>query len=252
MHVSGPEFRAMRRRLMNMGRKPDLSVDGHLERAVHSAHEDFKIRPISEEWRGLGRRPAYKTAVANVAYCWRDGTAVDRFGVMPASFAQRSYELRAAGLMLPDSAPAWAAEGYRIWEEADAAAVATRDPTAISAWHVVCRIPPSIDEMWWEWLVRSFIQRELAGKGAPVAYAIHALRGADDDWVIHPHVHLIVAARFFRHDRRAGRRHPGWLSDWRAHLRLERAWRTRCALAKVTGRARTGHCQGLAVPWQFA
>jgi len=93
MHVSEADIRAMRRRLMELGRftgKPAAQrqgPDNHLEDLMHpTVREDFKIRPISEEWRHLGRRPAYRTSVCNVAYIWRDPTAVDRFGQMPASF----------------------------------------------------------------------------------------------------------------------------------------------------------------------
>jgi len=259
MHVSEAEIRVMRRRLMELGRFTGNSAaqgqrpDDHLEDLMHpGAREDFKIRPISEEWRHLGRRPAYRTAVCNVAYIWRDPAAVDRFGPMPPSFAQRSYELRAAGLMLPRSAPQWACQGYSIWEEADRAAVASGDPTALAAWHVVFSIPTNVNEKWWDWLVRSFIQRELVEKGAAVAYAIHALQGADGEWIIHPHAHLVVTARYYRHWRRTGERHPTWLSGWRAHARLERAWQARCLAAEPRGRARSrAHC-GQIVPWQIA
>ncbi|MGK2912267.1 MAG: hypothetical protein ACSLE1_21090 [Sphingobium sp.] len=55
---------------------------------------DFKVRPISEEWQYCGRVPAYKSAVANVAYIWRDSSPADRFGSMPARFAERRFELK--------------------------------------------------------------------------------------------------------------------------------------------------------------
>jgi hypothetical protein len=259
MHVSEADIRAMRRRLMQLGRFTAKSAaqgqepDGHRDDLMHpDAREDFKIRPISGAWRHLGRRPAYRTAVCNVAYIWRDPAAVDRFGPMPFSFGQRSYELRAAGLMLPNSAPQWASEGYRIWEEADLAAVATGDATALTAWHVVFSIPTTVDERWWDWLVRSFIQRQLVAKGAAVAYAIHALRGADGEWIIHPHAHLVVTGRYYRHWRRTGQRHPAWLSGWRSHGRLERAWQARCGIVKMRGRARSGVHRGELIPWEIA
>lgn len=79
-----------------------------------SDHPDFKVRPISEAWRLDRRMPAYKTAVANAAYIWRDSEAADRFGPMPARFAERRCELRGAGLILPASAPVWACKDYTI------------------------------------------------------------------------------------------------------------------------------------------
>ncbi|MCH2239541.1 MAG: MobA/MobL family protein [Blastomonas sp.] len=189
-------------------------------------HPDFKVRPISEAWRLDRRMPAYKTAVANVAYIWRDSDAADRFGAMPAKFVERRCELRGAGLILPASAPVWATTGYTIWEEADAATVATGDPTAVAAWHVMAEIPALIRPDLWARVVTGFVERELAGRGAAVAWAIHALHGADD-WIVKPHAHLIVTARHWRHDQRQGRRHPAWIGSWAAQKRLEFAWRRR-------------------------
>ena len=189
---------------------------------------DFRVRPISEDWRLVHRMPAYRTAVANVAYIARDSGVSDRFGPMPGSFAQRRCELRGAGLMLPASAPVWAGEGYRIWEEADAATAATGDPTAVAAWHVMIEIPATIRPALWRWLVTGFVQRELADRGAAVAWAIHALQGAGGAWIVKQHAHLIVTARYWRHDCRHGQRHPAWIGSWGAQKRLEGAWRRRC------------------------
>lgn len=191
-------------------------------------HPDFRVRPISEDWRLVHRMPAYRTAVANVAYIGRDSGVSDRFGPMPASFAQRRCELRGAGLMLPARAPLWAGEGYRIWEEADTATAATGDPTAIAAWHVMMEIPVTIRPALWRWLVTGFVQRELADRGAAVAWAIHALQGAEGTWIVKQHAHLIVTARYWRHDCRHGQRHPGWIGSWGAQKRLEGAWRRCC------------------------
>lgn len=192
---------------------------------------DFNVRPISEEWRIGHRMPAYKTAVSNAAYIWRDSAPVDRFGAMPARFAERRCELRGAGLILPASAPVWSTSGYTIWEEADAATVATGDPTSVAAWHVVMEIPLTIRPVRWAWLVTGFVERELAARGAAVAWAIHALQG-DDGWIAKPHAHLIVTARYWRHDHRQGQRHPAWIGSWDAQKRLEFAWRRRSGAAR--------------------
>lgn len=194
-------------------------------------HPDFKIRPISEKWRLVHRMPAYKTAVSNVAYIWRDSRPVDRFGPMPAKFEQRRCELRGAGLMLPASAPVWATNFYTVWEEADAAAVATDDPTTVAAWHVMMEIPTSVRSSLWRWLVTGFVEKELVGRGAAVAWAVHALSGAEG-WIIKPHGHLIVSARHWRHGPRHGERHPAWIGSWNAQKRLEAAWRRRCGAAR--------------------
>lgn len=195
-------------------------------------HPDFRVRPVSQEWRIVDRMPAFKSAVANVAYIWRDSSPADRFGPMPARFAERRCELRGSGLMLPASSPVWATEGYTIWEEADASTLTTGDPTAVAAWHVMMEIPASIRPAWWTWLVTGFVERELACRGAATAWAVHALQGVDGDWIVKPHAHLIVSSSHWRHDQRHGQRHPGWIGSWAAQKRLEMAWRRRCAAVK--------------------
>lgn len=199
---------------------------------------DFKIRPISEEWQYCGRVPAYKSAVANVAYIWRDAEPRDRFGMMPARFAERRFELKGSGLLLPASAPVWAAtDPYAIWSEADAATIATGDPTAVAAWHCMMEIPLGVRPDNWGWLVEGFLQGQLVDKGAAVAWAIHSVEGDNGDWIIKPHVHAIVTARYWRHDKRHGLRHPNWIGSWARQKRLEFAWRRRCSSLRDLVRA---------------
>lgn len=231
-YILRQEVEAFRRRLLHYT-DADAAMDeagfGHPDGQV-----GFNVRPVSEEWRLFGRKPAYKTARANVQYIWRESDGADRFGRMPAWFAQRRYDLRAAGLMLPNSAPLWASEDYELWDRIDAATVATGDPTAVSAWHIIAQLPSGVDEHWWEWMVRSFIQRELVRRGAPVAYAVHALAASAGHWVIAPHAHLVVAARRFRPGKRHGALMPAWAGSWSQHWRLQQAWRRHCGLSGVT------------------
>lgn len=190
---------------------------------------EFNIRPISEAWRWSSRRPAYRTATANAAYIWRDATPVDRFGSMPRSFEQRRFELRASGLMLPASAPRWAADGYRVWEDADRATAATGDPTAVAAWHVVMHIPTAVPAAQWRPLVMDFVRGELVSRGAVVAWAVHALEGECGEWIVSPHCHLICTGRHWRNDYRHGRRNALWIGNWARQRSLEMAWRRACA-----------------------
>lgn len=206
---------------------------GHPDRRV-----DFTIRPVSAEWRLVGRKPAYRTARANVQYIWRDSVGRDRFGAMPRWFGERTYDLRAAGLLLPGSAPKWAATGYELWDRIDAATAATGDPTEVSAWHILAELPKELDERWWEWLAVTFAERNLVRLGGPVAYAVHALAAPDGGWVIAPHVHMVVPARRFRTGARHGQRMPSWAGYAGSHGRLKGAWRVACGLARVkTGTA---------------
>lgn len=182
-----------------------------------------RVRPISEAWSIVDRVPAYKSAVANVAYIWRDDTPADRFGGMPRRFAERRYELHSGGLLLPASAPLWAADEYRIWEEADDVTAATGKATAVAAWHVVMDLPEVVAASRRKALVETFVGRELVAKGAAVAWAIHAVQG-DDGWIVPPHAHLVVTARRWRHDYRHGERHPGWIGCWQVQQRFKMAW----------------------------
>ena len=193
---------------------------------------DFKIRPISEAWRLVHRMPAYKTATCNTAYIWRESDVADRFGPMPTKFAERRYELRGAGLLLPASAPVWAVEPYRIWQDADDAAHATGDQTEVSAWHLMAQIPETVSPAWWRWMFTGFLQRELVDRGAAVAWAVHALEG-EEGWLVSPHGHAIVTARHWRSGARKGMRHPAWIASWEQQRRLGAAWRRRCATTRL-------------------
>ena len=174
-----------------------------------------------------GRVPAYKTAIANVAYIWRDSSPTDRsdrmptaFARMPTAFARRRDELHGAGLILPTSAPVWASEGYTIWQEADAATAATNNPDAIAAWHMILEIPSRIPRAAWRGLIVTFVERHLAAKGKTTAWAIHALRD-EDEWLVEPHAHLVVSERGWRHDMRLGRRQVGGVGSWGGQRSLE-------------------------------
>jgi hypothetical protein len=184
------------------------------------------IRPISVKWRSddklISRKPAYRTAVANVAYIWRDGEPLDQFGKMPASFAMRRFELIASGLALPASAPLWACDGYSVWREADYHADLEGDPTAISAWHVVLSLPHECRN--WKSFLEDFIAEKLVQRGAAVAWAIHAIKGEAGGWLVHPHAHLVVSSRGWRRNAGWGLRQENGLNNHAAHQRFKRAW----------------------------
>ena len=227
MFITQAEFAEARRAL--------LASPPRDRRPAHAI--DFKVRPISEDWRLVHKMPAYKTATCNVAYIWRDSDVADRFGAMPAKFAQRRYELRGAGLLLPASAPLWATEGYRIWQDADASALDTGDPTAVSAWHLMAQIPETVSPTWWRWMFTGFLQRELAGRGAAVAWAVHALEGDRGGWLVSPHGHAIVTARRWKTGPGKGQRHPFWIASSEQQRRLGAAWRRRCATTSLMAQA---------------
>jgi len=190
--------------------------------------DQVNIRPISIKWRSdnglVTRKPAYRTAIANVAYVWRDSQQIDQFGKMPLAFEARRFEIVHAGMMLPKSAPLWACrEPYSIWREADYHSSQEADPCALSAWHVVLSLPTEARDGW-KALVERFVGDQLVGRGAAVAWAIHACQGEDGDWLVHPHAHLIVSARTWRRTSDWGKRQTHWLGNRAQQARFKSRW----------------------------
>lgn len=187
----------------------------------------FNVRPISVAWQGSGRSPAFKTLVANVAYIWRDVAAKDRrFGRMPPAFSERRAELRTHGLSLPASAPVWTASPYAVWNAVDSVVNAMDDDTSLRGWHVVATLPPSLNDWAWKLMVEAFVTKQFVQRGAPVAWAVHALLGGDGKWIVQPHVHMIVPARRYRTTRagQAGDRMVNWAGSRRQQDALRLAW----------------------------
>ncbi len=240
----------MRRNLFRRSADPDVLAEeqglGHPIREL-----DGTTRPVSAEWRLKDRTAAFQTAVANVAYIWRDSDRTDRLGPVPAWFAQRRDDLVAFGQIAPKSAPSWVTGNpFRVWAEADTATHATGEPTAVAAWHTLLELPIDIDQAAWEQLVTIFVERHLVRRGAVVAYAVHALRDDLGGWSVKPHVHLIVTARRWRTGRGQGERMSRWLGSWTTQERLARRWRGWCGLARVRD-VRRSEQVGRAVPWML-
>ncbi|EZP73066.1 hypothetical protein BV96_01256 [Sphingomonas paucimobilis] len=169
----------------------------HLRRSV-------SIRPISAVgWQAMSgdRRFTHASAWANHVYIMRGAGSDDR-GTL--DYRHRT-DLVAHGLELPSRHPVWATEDGRIWRELDAA-TATLAPDAIRAWHLVVTLPPELDEDQWIATVRRYAREVIAVHGPAVAWAIHAPEAPD----AHPHAHLLMTTRVWRHDAHHGQSVPGW------------------------------------------
>ncbi|MBA2933078.1 MobA/MobL family protein [Sphingomonas sp. CGMCC 1.13654] len=189
----------------------------------------FNVRPISVAWQGAGRSPAFKTLVANTAYIWRDGLVTDRrFGRMPPSFAERRAELRTYGLSLPASAPVWTTSPYAVWDAVDSAVDTMNDNMSVRGWHIVSTLPSSLSDWAWKLLVETFVEKQFVRRGAPVAWAVHALLGDEGKWIVQPHAHMIVPARRYRTTQagQVGDRMVNWAGSRRQQDALRRAWET--------------------------
>jgi MobA/MobL family len=174
-------------------------------------------------------RKTHWTATATALYMTRTRGS-DRFGVLPTSYLAKAADLVAHGRRYPLSRPPLRfQDGPVIWQEADDAAALSAGPAAL---HGILTLP-SASEHRWERLLVEFIDAEITSKGAVTDWAIHALEDDDGGWKVHPHVHLLITCRRWRHDKqdRAGRPQPQWWATKDQRTALSSAWCRAAGLA---------------------
>lgn len=187
----------------------------------------FNIRPVSRAWRTrdgeAAKRPAYRTAWANSCY-QRRADGHDDIG--PFYFAQRADDLVATGVVAPEGVPEPDVES--IWRAADAAALATGDPTAMSAWAVVGDLPDDLPLARQIELIERFSRRHFSSAGMIAEYAVHAARPRRDGSRGRGHVHWLISARCWADSARKGQVNGFWLPGkiWPA---LKRDWQAMTA-----------------------
>lgn len=184
----------------------------------------FVIRPVSRNGWHLGQatdlRATYKMATANYLYIKRlDGA--DMIGDLPR-FSMRK-DLVDAGILLPGSAPVWAAEPGLVWHEIDAALM-HKPEDLVSAWHTVMTLPQGGTDAEWRRLIELFAQQHLTSKGMICDWAIHALPAPGSGWLVRPHAHLLITACEWKHNRKHALQHPVWCRGEAARRRLESSW----------------------------
>lgn len=168
-------------------------------------------------------RKTHWTATATALYMTRVSGA-DRFGVLPAGYLAKLPDLVADGRRYPRSRPALKyQDGPLIWQEADEAAAHEAGPAAL---HAILTLPVDGDPYGWEMLVTRFIDDAIVARGAVADWAIHALRGDEGEWVVHPHAHLLITCRSWRPDKQChqGRAHPQWWVTKDQRTALSSAW----------------------------
>lgn len=202
--------------------------------------QPFNIRPVSREWRRKAgeetRQPGYRTAWANSCY-QRRADGHDDLGML--RFAQRAGDLAATGIVAPGDVDAPDLES--VWRAADAAALATGDPTAISAWAAVAELPIDLPLDQQVALVERFGKRHFASAGMLAEYAIHRrARRSDGSW--RPdHAHWLITARYWAQSERKGQVHPFWLPGkiWPALVRDWQAMTAGASAAEATWKRAT-------------
>ena len=193
----------------------------------------FVLRPIirePSEINGTDLRATYRTAAANYWYIVRQNGR-DEFGPTPNFEAKRS-DLIEIGREAPIRGPRSALAGVGLWQAADEGARAYL-PAEATAFHAVGDLPLDGKPDSWRAIIQKFCADQLILNGMIVDWGIHARPGEDRPWDTLPHVHLLITARTWRHNRSPGRRHPRWISCEAAQREISDAW---LALAGFTRR----------------
>ncbi len=189
------------------------------------------LRPDPTDPRRELLRKTHRTAKASWLYINRIEGG-DCFGQLPDGYMSKASDLVACGRRHPlQNFPPKFRNGPLIWEEADVAAAL--DPADAAAVHIVASLPGMAPEQWRP-LVERFLDDHLVVRGMVIDWAIHAKRDDDDGgWATHPHVHMIVSSRRWRHDMRKGQRQRTWLYNASQIDRVEDAWLSATGLQRL-------------------
>jgi hypothetical protein len=184
----------------------------------------FVLRPIIREPAGINStnlRATHRTAATNYWYIVRQNGR-DEFGPTPDFEAKRG-DLIDTGREAPIRGPRSALAGVGLWQAADEGARAHL-PAEATAFHAVGDLPVDGTPDSWRVTIQKFCADQLNSNGMIVDWGIHAFPGEDRLWKTLPHVHLLITARTWRHDRSPGRRHPRWIPGEPAQRGIADAW----------------------------
>lgn len=168
-----------------------------------------------------GQQSLWRSAVANRKYLTRD-VGRDLFGPVPDWSAKRG-DLGEHGRRGPIGCDLAAVEGMKLWQAADEAAAIDR-PELAAAFHAIGWLPFALDDAGWRQMVLAFCDTMLVKNGMIADWAIHRLADEQGDWLIAPHVHLVITARAWRADRNPGRRNLAWFGSARSIKAAEDYW----------------------------
>lgn len=139
---------------------------------------------------------AGSSATGLSAYIARDAR-LDQSGT-PFNFAHKADELEARGMILPASAPEWAADAAQVWRAAERAEQTIDRQTGELRWkkngqiakHMTIALPREATPEQREAMLMEFVRREIAPQkhGVVVEWAIHREEN-------NPHAHLLISTR---------------------------------------------------------
>lgn len=139
---------------------------------------------------------AGSSATGLSAYIARDAR-LDQSGT-PFNFAHKANELEARGMILPASAPEWAADAAQVWRAAERAEQTIDRQTGELRWkkngqiakHMTIALPREATPAQREAMLMEFVHREIDPQkhGAVVEWAIHREEN-------NPHAHLLISTR---------------------------------------------------------
>jgi Ti-type conjugative transfer relaxase TraA len=140
------------------------------------------------------------------------------------NFAHRADELEARGLILPVSAPEWAADAARVWREAERAEQTIDRQTGELRWkkggqvakHMTIALPREANAEHREAMLMEFVAKEIEPQkhGVVVEWAIH--RDGNN-----PHAHLLISTRTLAGDgfgKKARSMNPDFASKGAKHF----------------------------------
>ena len=140
------------------------------------------------------------------------------------NFAHKAEELEARGLLLPASAPDWAADGGRLWREAERAEQTVDRGTGALRWkkggqvakHMTIALPREASPEDREAMLLEFITSEIRPQqhGVAVEWAIHRDEG-------NPHAHLLISTRILAGEgfgKKARAMNPEFVSKGKSHF----------------------------------
>lgn len=190
---------------------------------VHTARP-FNLRYVCRDSIGEGGqdfRATHQTAECNYLYITRQNGR-DEVGPTP-DFASRSADLVDTGRVAPLRAAKLPITGKSLWVQADNWS-RQRRPELASAMHAVASLPVDRTPDDWRHMIIGLCEDYIMSQGMIVDWSIHSLGGADDEWQVHPHAHLLITARAWDEARGPGRRPVGWFCREPQVRDLAEAW----------------------------
>lgn len=158
------------------------------------------------------QRSKGQSAVAKAAYNSRSKLLDERTG-KTYNYSRRK-DLEFSEILLPESAPKWAASRQNLWSQAE---LAENRRNSQTGQQIIVALPQELNDVQNQELVRNFVVEELVNLGMAADLSIHNPHSESPN----PHAHILLTARGFENDDFAKKKDRSWLN--RDHLKKLRA-----------------------------